>query len=387
MLKKYDCIVIGGGPAGSSAAFYLAKNGIETLLIDKEKFPREKVCGDCLTPTALKTAFENEFIDLNELPHYKLKGIKIVTSLAGTNTTDFLLRDDLPDFSIVTRRINLDSYLLKKAQEKGASVELGLKAEKIEEKEGYFILTTTGDGETVKFKTKFLIIATGNNTEFLIKNQILKPEAYRGIGVAIRSYFKLPEEIEPFMFILAQNDTWPAMGWIFPASTDTVNAGIGFYIEDKKKINKTLSAVFSAFINKSHYSSKILKNAAIQEKPRSLKIYMGGLKNYPHLSGILISGEAGGFVNPFTGEGIGFALKTGFTAASSVVYGLNKGLSPEKITDNYARIITEQIDPYLKRALFLRKVASSTFVTNLVVKLLNLSPTLSRHNIRYWIMS
>lgn len=386
MKTFFECIVIGAGPAGSTAATLLARNGIETLLVDKEIFPREKVCGDCLTPTAVKLLLDESLLSINEINSFKLKGVKIITSNIKTNTTEFDFKGAEPGYALIVKRKELDHYLLRKAEEAGCKVILGYEAKKIFKNERFLETIVRKNNEEKHLKSKIVIIATGNSIEIL-KNSLLdiSHKDYGSVGVAIRAYYETDNELEPYMHIFAFNETWPAMGWVFPVSERIINAGIGFYIDEKKYVGRTLTKTLDTFIKLLTKKREILSTLKPIEKPKSLKILMGGINKDIFRNGILVCGEAAGLVNPFTGEGIGFAIKSGTILAKLVSQGLSLKLTPSEIAKMYKNEINKEFFAYMKSSLLIKRFASSKIVTKSVLFLLNRSKRLSQFNIKHWI--
>ncbi|MCX7831609.1 MAG: NAD(P)/FAD-dependent oxidoreductase [Actinobacteria bacterium] len=385
MKTFYECIVIGAGPAGSTAATLLARNGIDTLLIDKENFPREKVCGDCLTPTAVKSLLDESLLKIDEINGYKLKGLKIITSDLQTNTTDFDFKGAYPGYALVVRRKELDHHLLKKAEEAGCRVLLGFEVKKINEKEKFLEVVIKKDEEELILESKIVVVATGNSIQILKNSLNVSYKDYGAVGVAVRAYYETDSMVEPYMHIFALNETWPAMGWVFPVSERIINAGIGFYIDEKKYVGRSLSNSLDLFIKILSQRKEIFSKVRPIEKPKSLKILMGGTNKDIFRNGILACGEAAGLVNPFTGEGMGFAIRSGSILAKVVSYGLSRKLSTSEITRIYKDEINKEFATYMRSALILKRVASSKIVTKGVVYLLNRSKRLSQFNIKHWI--
>jgi geranylgeranyl reductase family protein len=382
----YDVCIIGAGPAGSSAAILLARRGYNILLLDKEDFPREKVCGDCITPPGVSYLLNNGLLEPDEKNFFKLRGVKILTSKTASNVTDFNFRGKYPDYALTIPRKKLDHFLTEKAIKTGVSFHTKTKAVSFQKTDKGFTVFALQGTEPVAFSCKTLIVACGNALSFLQKNLGLKPWDYGAVGVAIRAYFDLAQTIEPYMSIIADHELWPSMGWIFPVSERTVNVGIGFYLDEKHLIKGNLSSIFGQFVSRLSLTSFLLENAKQITLPRSLRIFMGGLKRYPANSGILLCGEAAGLVNPFTGEGIAPALRSGILAVRIIDSSFASGKkSPELISLGYYRSLLEEFGIYLKIALFMKRLATKKFVTFNVIRLLNLFPSLSQFNIHYWV--
>lgn len=384
--NHFDVIVVGAGPAGSAAATRLSQNGFKVLLIDKKHFPREKVCGDCLTPTALTAVKELGLLEKLENKAYKLTGVKIIASGIKENKTDFNFLSDHPPFALVLSRKTFDYMLLKEAEKFGANIEEGFSVQKVFRDSGKYVVEAEKSGKTYSFESNYVILSTGNSTDLIFKSAGLSQDDYRAIGVAIRSYVSFDSKAPNYMHILADQYLWPAMGWFFPAGDKIANTGIGFYLKDKNKFRSSLSDVLYQFLQKSVLTDYLGGSLEILERPRSLKLLMGGLKRFPIETGLLLCGEAAGLVNPFTGEGMGPSMRSGLIACQTLMENLEKGIEdPVLIAKDFYSKLKKSFDGYFKTAILLRKIASSKSVTKNVIKLLNLSAFLSRFNIAYWI--
>lgn len=382
---NYDVIIVGAGPAGTSCGFFLAKNGLKVLILEKDKFPREKVCGDCLTPTGVSLTRElgiySELLKVGK----PLEGVRIITRQNTINTTLFIDAGLLN--GIVAKRYDLDYLLFKNSEKAGAEIREGAEVVNITaEDNSYLKVEFNSAGKIYSEKSKFVVLACGGGTPLLFKLFKINYKSYRAIGVAIRGYFELKIEAGEFMELLAQPEHWPALGWIFPVDENLVNAGIGFYVNERSKIKDgTLSRVMNTFVQKGWYSSKILKGAKLVSPLKSKRLCMGGLKAMPSIKNIFLVGEAAGLVNPFTGEGIAHALLSGKLASKSILTAIKNNLNYDYASNEYVEMLRKELLSYYKTAIFLRNIARSWTVTDALVEILNKFPPLSAFNIKYWV--
>jgi flavin-dependent dehydrogenase len=159
-MEIFDVAVVGGGPAGSVCATFCAASGLSVVLIERERFPREKVCGDCLNPQCWPI-LRRLGIDqrVRALPHGALDWVEFI-NLRGVH-----LRVDLPqgeNAEIAIKRSSFDSVLLKRARELGAQVHEASTLTSIAKSDGAWKLTT---GEvTAAFRARVLVGADGRNS-------------------------------------------------------------------------------------------------------------------------------------------------------------------------------------------------------------------------------
>jgi geranylgeranyl reductase family protein len=382
---SYDVIIVGAGPAGASCAFFLARNGLKVLVLEKDRFPREKVCGDCLTPTGVELTRELEVYPELLKKGVPIKGVRIITGTNTVNTT--LFKTAGLTNGLVVKRFDLDHLLLKNAEKAGAEIRENAEVVDVTS-EADFSCTVKyiAGGKTYVEKSRYAVIACGGGTPLLSKSIKIAYDCYRAVGVAVRGYFELKGSAGEFMELLAQPEHWPALGWIFPAGSNLVNAGIGFYLSEKRKIrDRTLSKAMQTFIQRGWHSSRTLKNASLLGQVKARRLCMGGIKRKPVINNIFLIGEAAGLVNPFTGEGIAHAMLSGKLAGISIFEAIEKGRDFDFAANAYVSRLQEELLSYYKTAIFLRNFAKSWTFTDILVRILNRSPSLSALNIKYWV--
>lgn len=298
---------MGAGPAGSSAAIHAAQRGMETLIVDIADFPRDKTCGDGLTPRAIhqldKLGLAKDITD-----NYTSLGLKL-HGFGGSVTAAW------PDSTFGTvgsamARSEFDAYLLNHAREMDAVTFLGgVGAEDVELSAVDGITSVLlSDGRTVR--PKFVIVADGVRSTFgkLLGRTWHKNEVY---GIAARSYCETPKSNEPWIHShleLRSEDgsIQPGYGWIFPLGNGLANVGCGALSTDKRpaKINTKKLLHFYASQQSTEWGF------GEPQKVTSALLPMGGaVTNVAGRNWALI-GDAAACVNPLNGEGIDYALET-----------------------------------------------------------------------------
>lgn len=387
MAARYDVIVVGAGPSGSSAAYHLAKAGLKVLLFEKDKFPREKVCGDAVTPVGITLLEEMGIFSYLNAPVFKIRGVRIFTTKGGVNEAHFKLDESYPPYALTVPRYYLDKALKEAAENAGAEVREGTKVVSIQFNESGIASGVTFNSQNRTFieKAHFIVLACGGGSKLAAEALGVKIIDFKAVGVAIRAYFENVTGIGDYMEIYGEDLYWPGMAWIFPMGENRVNAGIGYYLRDSLKMKASLNKSLSTFVEKGLYSSKRLARAKMISKPRALKIFMGGIKKKAFYNGVFLVGEAAGLVNPFTGEGIAPALESGKCAAQTIISAFQENWKISEIMSNYQKKIDSKFNRYFSAGLFLRKVASSNLVTNTIVRLMNLNHKLGELNLRFWV--
>jgi len=324
-----NVLIVGAGPAGSTAAYYLAKAGIDVTVLEKTSFPREKVCGDGLTPRAVRE------IQKLGLPHLEAEGWrrnKGLRLIAGGRTIELPWPEvsDFPQYGLIRTRLGFDEQLARHAQSAGAVVlERHSVSEALRAEDGRVtgvraaLLDDAGrkTGETRDFTADVVLAADGNSTRTAVSLGIRKRDD-RPLGVAVRTYFTSPRHDDDWMegwLELPGRDgkLLPGYGWVFGVGDGTSNVGLGILNSSKdfgkldyKQVLREWTAGMPAdwgFTPENQVGE--IRGAALPM----------GFNRTPHYSpGLVLLGDAGGMVSPFNGEGISYAMESARFAAEFI---------------------------------------------------------------------
>jgi geranylgeranyl reductase family protein len=340
---QWDALVIGGGPAGAAAGFWLARAGHRVLVVEKKQFPREKTCGDGLTPRAVRQLHD---IGLAEpLSQYlRFDGLR---SIAHGVTLELAWPEhpDFPPYGYVVRRRDLDKLVADRAAAAGAVVWSG--AEAVEPVVDGGVVTGAVIRRDVALETvsaRYIVVADGSNSRFGRALGAARDRTYP-LGMAVRGYFTSPYHDEPWIeshLDLHDRDgnNLPGYGWIFPVGDGTVNVGVGLLstFAGWKEVNT--SKLMDAFVTTAPARWGISQETSCGP-PTGGKLPTGG-SVMPNVGpNWLIVGDAAGSVNPFNGEGISLAYETGRWAAEAVGVALSTGdglalaMYPAKLEEMY----------------------------------------------------
>jgi geranylgeranyl reductase family protein len=314
MAERYDLMVVGAGPGGSSAAYHSAKAGLNTLLIDRQEFPRDKTCGDGLMPHAASEIAVMGIADWLDEPHHgKFTGFSIYTH------TSFL-RQRLPPTlhgprGYVVRRKETDARLLERATSAGTHFRSGVRATHLVRVATGRVtgIEATEAGESLRFEAPLVVVADGVGG-FAGKGMKAHQNA-----VARRQYFSGvngPDRQDLQVFITEDmNSHGAGYGWVFYFGDGTANVGAGVSTAALARTGRNLKDFFDRFLEHPQLASW-LENATPEGPPTSwsLKMGMWGAKRYDQ--GLMAVGDAGSMVHPISGEGVGYALESGRLAAS-----------------------------------------------------------------------
>ncbi|GAA4150142.1 geranylgeranyl reductase family protein [Actinomadura keratinilytica] len=353
--RQADVIVVGAGPAGSSTAYWLAQAGLDVLLLEKATFPRDKICGDGLTPRAVR-ALVGMGVDVNAPGWARNKGLRIYgggvkVELPWPELASF------PDYGLVRPRMDLDQLLAEHAAKAGARLLQGctVTGPILHERNDRIIgVTAKYLGEEVEFHAPLVVAADGNSTRLSVAMGLRRRED-RPMGVAVRRYFRTPRHDDEYME--AWLELWdgqrllPGYGWVFPVGDGTSNVGLGLLNTSKAFQNVDYRGMMRAWcaqmpeewqFDEDHATGPI-RGAALPM----------GFNRQPHYTrGMLLVGDAGGMVNPFNGEGIDYALESGRLAADIMVQALSRRTPAqrERTLHEYPRILKDEHGGYFTLA-------------------------------------
>ncbi|MCX6403012.1 MAG: geranylgeranyl reductase family protein [Actinobacteria bacterium] len=309
-----DVLVIGAGPAGSSAAAWCARHGIDVLLVDAQTFPRDKACGDGLTPRAVK--------ELNKLGLGDwLSGQARNTGLCanGFGKTLYLPwpGGNLPDYGSAAPRLILDAVIRDVAIESGAKTLEGARAFDVDKENGkitsVLFKTDTGD---LKISAKRVVVADGAKSQLgrILDRKWHKDTVY---GVAARGYISSERSQDPWITSHlelrgTENQILSGYGWIFPLADGNVNIGVGTLATTKRPADINLRQLMDYYADSQREEWKLSGEV---QKPWSALLPMGGAVSNVAGANWIFVGDAAGCVNPLNGEGIDYGLETGRLAA------------------------------------------------------------------------
>ncbi len=345
--RTADVIVVGAGPAGSTTAFYLATAGLDVLLLEKTHFPREKVCGDGLTPRAVK-ALTAMGVPIAESDGWlRNKGLRIIGG-GGRIELPWPELSSYPGFGLVRSRLDFDEILARHAQKAGASLLEGVNVTGplLDDRTGRIAgvtarETVNGDSREHTFRGRLVVAADGNSSRLSVAMGLAKRDD-RPLGVAVRTYYTTPRHDDDYLE--AWLDLWdgdkllPGYGWIFGMGDGTSNVGLGLLntseafgnIDYRAMLRRWLAAMPAEWGLNEETRTAPVRGAALPM----------GFNRTPHYTrGLLLAGDSGGMVNPFNGEGIAYALEAGEIAARTIVQALARpaAAGAETVLHTYPR--------------------------------------------------
>ena len=377
--RMADVIVVGAGPAGASTAYHLAQAGVDVLLLEKASFPRDKICGDGLTPRAVKQLISMGF-DLDEPGWQKNKGLRIVGAghrleLPWPELSSF------PPYGAVRTRTDLDEILARHAQKAGARLteRTNVTGPVIDERTGRVVGVTAKPvddrgrrvGDEVTYRAPVVVACDGVSARLAIAMGIERREN-RPMGVAVRAYYETPRHDDPWMESWLElwdgppgaSNLLPGYGWIFGVGDGTANVGLGILNSSKAFQQVDYKSILHTWL------ATTPQEWGFRDENRVGRIGSAalpmGFNRKPHYSrGMLLVGDSGGMTNPFNGEGIDYALEAGETAASVLIQALARpdGPARERVLEGYAAAMDAAYGGYFTLGrVFAKMIGNPTFM-------------------------
>lgn len=385
-----DVIIVGAGPGGSAAAYHAALHGLDVLLLEKSTFPRDKVCGDGLTPRAVKsivgmgidttegaTGIDGAGIEGKWIRN---KGLRVIGGGVRLEL-DWPELASFPDYGLVRPRSDFDELLARRAQQVGAKlVEQCNVTAPLHDESGRVVGVTAkvGPGKEVQtFRAPAVIACDGMSGRLGLAEGINRDEK-RPMGVAVRRYYKSPRHDDDYL------ESWlelweelpggerrllPGYGWIFGVGDGTSNVGLGILDSSAAFQNLNYRDLLTRWLDGLPGEwGYVEENATGPTRGGGLPM---GFNKHPHYKhGLLLVGDAAGAINPFNGEGIAYAMETGELAAEAVAqsFGRRTAASRERALEGYNSALADHLGSYYRLGGVFVKLIGNPHIMKLATK-------------------
>mgnify|MGYP001055841634 CR=1 FL=1 len=331
---KYDVLIVGAGPAGSTAAMHCAREGLEVLMLEKCRYPGEKkVCAGGLSSLAM------EIIESRDFLYKEIKG----TVYYGSGAAGFA-SIELPGTGLNTYRNAFDSYLANMAVEAGARLELNSYVTGLSREESGDVHLTLrkSTGELAERAGKIVIIAEGVNAQVAraagLADRRTSKETYLAAQYEMKASKSTPDYNSQFFGVVPVG-----YGWVFP-KPDGLTVGVCCLLSN---LGMNIKEYLDRFVRKHPVASKMVGDARIHQ-------FQAGLIPCAQNKGlcennIMVVGDAAGFASPFTGEGIPYAILSGKIAANTALDAIGNGEFSKTVLSEYRKYWDQRYGRILKR--------------------------------------
>jgi geranylgeranyl reductase family protein len=386
-----DVVVVGAGPAGSTTAAYLAMAGLDVLLLEKTTFPREKVCGDGLTPRAVR-----ELVTLG-IPHpegdgwMRNHGLRILGG-GMTLTLDWPETSEFPPYGLVRTRMDFDDILARHAVKHGARLLegvnvtgpvldgagriVGVRARAVDEPSEHAGRDALSN---LTYRAPLVIAADGNSSRLSLAMGRPKRDD-RPMGVAVRTYYTSPRTDDDYL------ESWlelwvadpknpgervllPGYGWVFGVGDGTSNLGLGILNTSKAFGNVDYKDVMRRWVA-TMPEEWTFTDETMVGPIRGAALPMGFNRQPHYADGLLLVGDAGGMVNPFNGEGIAYAMESGRLAADVVAqaFARPEDAGRERVLSSYPTVMKDALGGYYTLGRWFARAIGNPEVMRLATK-------------------
>ncbi len=338
-----DVIVVGAGPAGASAAYHCAAAGLDVLLLEKASFPRDKICGDGLTPRAVAELVRMGVPIREQDGWIRNKGLRVI----GGGHRIELEWPELsvyPSYGLARARTSFDQTLAEHARAAGAKLlertavvrpvrdertgrVAGVRARSVDH-DGR---RTVDAGDEVTYRAPVVVAADGVSARLATAVGRAKRDD-RPMGVAVRTYFRTPRHDDPWMEshlelwdgAPGRSNLMPGYGWIFSLGDGTANVGLGSVSSTAAATKVDYKDLFARWMANAPAEWEFTPDNQVGPV-RGAALPMGFNRGPLYADGLLLAGDAAGMVSPFNGEGIAYGLQAGRVAADAIAQGLARG--------------------------------------------------------------
>lgn len=370
MTQRFDLVIVGGGPAGSAAAWQAAQTGARVAVLDKAQFPRDKPCGDGLTARAV-SYLQKMGLAEQVAKFHRVDRVRVYSPSAWE--LSFPRRPGMPDHGHVARRPELDTLLLKHAESVGAHVRQSAEVTgPVLDESGRVIGVVLKGGE--KIFADAVIAADGAYSP--IKRAMKLDSDYNGYSaIAIRAEMSANrpdvDSLDIYLKLAFQGDQLPGYGWVFPLGDGRVNIGLGYVNSYKnwQAINATaFLGEFLATLPRD-WELPSIDELKKSKTVRAWRLPMGFTAWPPWRPGVLFAGDSLGAGKPASGAGISKALESGLAAGECAIAALTNG-GPDDFT-NYAQRMEAAWGREYRRGRVFHKLAGIPAIANAGIKVID----------------
>jgi geranylgeranyl reductase family protein len=374
-----EVVVVGAGPAGSAAAYWLATAGVDVLLLEKTRFPRDKVCGDGLTPRGTKALVELG-IDVSEQAGWlHNKGLRVIGGGVRLEL-DWPELASFPDYGLVRPRADLDHLLVRRAVQAGARLQeqtsvTGPITDAGGRVVGVHARYTHPDGvrSEHEYRAPIVLACDGVSGRFALAMGLQRNDK-RPMGVAVRRYYTSPRTDDAYL------ESWlelwdgppgtqearqlPGYGWIFGMGDGSVNVGLGVLNSSAGFQKTNYRTLLTSWLDNTP-AEWGLREANALGPTQGAGLPMAFNRTPHYRDGVLLVGDSGGSVNPFNGEGIPYAMESGKFAAEAAVQALARPAGParERALAGYSAAMAAEWGSYYRLgALFVKLIGNPTLM-------------------------
>ena len=367
-MDKADVIIIGGGPAGCSAALGLNQLGYHVILCDQAKFPRDKICGEFISPAADPILNRLSVLDdIEALTPKRLKGVAISSYEGEELVIDYPCQPgeiERPT-SLSVPRYELDSLFIEQVRRVGVEIREQNKITDFLFKEGCVSGVKGWDKNKSSFTLKApLVIDAGGRNSLSLKKFNLKRESSRNTKMAMAAHWQGAQIPDDYCYMHVSR---PGYTGISSVNQDKVN--VVLVVDQNSMRGEKPDSFYGRTVMKNRFRRKILQNAECLESVRAVESLGFSVKPIP-CGGLLAVGDAMGFIDPFTGEGIYLSLRSSEIAVQIADLALKNADVSLEFLKVYEKKRKQEFEKKFLLSRILQKIIYNQFFCDQVVRVL-----------------
>lgn len=364
----YDIIIVGGGPAGTAAALFAKKAGLRVLILEKDSFPRDKICGDAISGKSIKHLAELNLLDkITALPGTTVERI-VFGSPAGMELSIPLSKNKRLPAGFVIKRLFFDRFLFEQVREEGIDHRQRTKVTGLLRENGKIAGVLAKDratGEIMAFRAHLVFGADGYRSVVAQKLGLYHHDPEHWV-VALRCYYKNIKNLDNQLEIHYASGIQPGYFWLFPLEGNIANIGVGMLHKTLRKRKIDLRKSMEDLIRSPQFRERF-EGAEPLEKPVGWNLPVASKHRINHGNGFLLLGDAAGLIDPFTGEGIGNAMTSARHAVNTAREAIEQGRYDGEFLSRYDRNLWQEIGNELQVSTRLQKIGRIRFLLNFVI--------------------
>lgn len=371
--RACDLLVVGGGPAGAAAAIAARRAApeLDTLVLDRQAFPRDKACGDGLGPGVVARLAD---LDASGI----VRGRRPIERLKIVAPSGAEVVGDLPSIGAAARgyvmpRTDFDAALLGRARDTGAEVLTGTRVAELAPSTGGPVrVSASGPHGPLTLRAQAVIAADGARSDIRRALGVAYNDASH-TGVAIRAYVERPGGFEHMAFFF-KRELLPAYGWMFPIDDRRANVGVMIDSGRFRRQDRSLPELLRGFLESSEYEDLKAQRARTYILPFASRVP-------PLVHGrVALVGDAGSMINPFSGEGIAYGMAAGIEAAARAVRALRSGADGQPFT-GFDAWFRQRFSRHFRASARAKRLAQRAWIADFGVRAARRRPELVREGI------
>ena len=370
---KYDIIIVGAGPAGCACAYQLRNENLKIALIDKSTFPRDKICGDALSADVVNQLYRIDERLGKDFENFSTKidshGVRFYAPNGNVLDIDFKNPVHGKAAGYISKRIDFDNFWFSQiSNQPNIDIYLNEQITEVTANSSEALVVTSSS----KYEAKMVIGADGAHSVVNKKLGSIKVEKNHYCA-GIRQYYKGVANIHPQNHIELHfyNEVLPGYFWIFPLPNGEANVGIGMLSSEVSNQKINLKERMSEIIASHPNVKERFKNAVPIETKQGFGLPIGSKKRPISGNRFLLLGDAASLIDPFTGEGIGNAIRSGRLAADHIVRAVENNCYDANFNKAYDKIVYKKMWSELRLSRAMQKFLNYPRMFNFVVKKAN----------------